>query len=206
MLSVLCTTCSRFSSLYSVNCTSGKPLRPSNTVLPMIVTDIFLLPDGFELALRSPSRLLFSLNSSVPCATSGKWISVTLVFLTAPQEICLVFSMSTDVHSVVLHSTVSWCHSTRGGCEGWPVWNLADKADLTICSICVRLWNCAEQLVYRSKVGVEWWSVLWWLSKLCLCRVIYNLNVNCCLGYCFQNISVILLHILAAEPGILGID
>lgn len=75
--------------------------------------------------------------------------------------------------------TISRCQSTRGGHEGWPVWNLADKADLTIRSNCVGLWNCAEQLVHRSKVDVEWWSVLC-LSKLCLCRVIYNLNIKSC--------------------------
>lgn len=136
-------------------------------------------PKWLWITLRWPRRLLLSLNSSVPHVPSGKWIWVTLVFLVAHRKSVLLPRWALMfTHSSALLCTISSCQSPKRGQEGWPVWNLADKAHLTVHSICVRLWNCAEQLVYRSAADVEWWSVLYWLTKLCLCRVIYNLNIK----------------------------
>lgn len=180
----------QISSWSSLNCTLGKPPRPSNTAPHE--WHLFS-PKWLWITLKWPSRLLLSLNSSGPRVLSGKWIWIALVFLSVHRKSvsfpwwALILTRSL---SSALLCTISSCQSPKRGQEGWLVWNLADKADLTVHSICVRLSNCAEQLVSRSAADVEWWCVLYWLAKLCLCRVIYNLNIKSCLGYCFRNISL----------------
>lgn len=113
-------------------------------------------PKWLWITLRWPCRLLLSLKSSVPHVPSGKWIWITLVFLTAHRR-SVLFPWWALIFTRIsaLLCTISSCQSPRRGQEVWLVWNLADKADLTVHSICVRLWNCAEQLVYRSAADME---------------------------------------------------
>lgn len=102
-------------------------------------------PKWLWIALRWPSRLLLSLNSNVPRVLSGKWIWITLVFLTAHRKsVQFPWWAPMFTRSSALLCTISSCQSPKRGQEGWPMWNLADKADLTAHSIWVRLWNCAE--------------------------------------------------------------